>query len=484
MRECAPTKPSEPSRRELPPSRSAQRPKFHLGIATIFFPPIQTHVRGKLRCPRSSAALPCGLLPWCASVRRLRDALPADVVASTLAIDATIMARRQRAASCRTEPWDPQDCPELRWLSPSPALLDAASGHLRRRLDACVRRQPSCATHWLASSRFSKVIIRLGGTLLKWELMRLVEYDAILFSDMDVDLMPTRLLPVGRGATALAPIREEWARMLPILMAPDASIRMVASADWSSPINAGLLLLRPSAAIFREGLDALHAPFDTSRGWNRTGGPAALMGAAGLLHTDGSTLHYQGAPARIDHQNWDFVGSDIDQGLFFYVLLARHRVGRYARLRHGGRASPGGSKRAHGQQHMVDHYWGTGQKPWQHVLSEWATQASTGASGAKEEVAGAAVDDASTREAARSKVATKTLCWYARWVREGALARRTPGLTPPFASPCMRRYMEASQTLGAELCKREANCTSVDEAEPATLQHSGFPFRVSPLPVW
>lgn len=155
-----------------------------VGIATILFPPVRYMQRGKLACNPGSFDLPCGMLPWCSAAKRLQTVLSAAGIAAQLhAIDGTALLKRLRLQMCTSETLASQDCAGLEWIAPTPALLDAVSGHVRRRLDACVRRQPSCASHWLPAARFAKLLIRLGGTLLKWQLMSLAKHDLVLFSD-------------------------------------------------------------------------------------------------------------------------------------------------------------------------------------------------------------------------------------------------------------------------------------------------------------
>ena len=98
----------------------------------------------------------------------------------------------------------------------------------------------SCATHWLAANNFLRLVTKLGATLLKWQLMSLTEFDWVLFTDMDVDVMPLSLSPHGNAAIA-----GDWDRTLREAQRAE-SIRLVVNADWSSPVNTGVMLLRPS----------------------------------------------------------------------------------------------------------------------------------------------------------------------------------------------------------------------------------------------
>ena len=128
----------------------------------------------------------------------------------------------------------------------------------------------------------------------------------------------------------------------------------VFSGDGSSPINAGQLLLFPSAALFRDGVRVLtSATFSKARGWDGAGSVDEALAGRQLLHSDG--LPYEPAGAgrdragrgRIPPRAWDFVGADIDQGFLLYMLLIRTSHGRYASA---------------GHTYSVAHYMFT--KPW------------------------------------------------------------------------------------------------------------------------
>ena len=182
---------------------------------------------------------------------------------------------------------------------------------------------------------------------------------ALVARAQDVDLLPSRVDAEMVGRL--------WAEQLPALVSPTAHsrrlqqqpprangrpsgpIHLVGSADWSSPINAGVLLLVPSRRLYQDGLAVLETSFDPERGWNATGSPLELLGNTTLRHLDGSVLMHQGAPAWVDDRAWTFAGADIDQGFLVYMLLARHGVARFAN-----------SQRACRRRqclHLADHYW-------------------------------------------------------------------------------------------------------------------------------
>ena len=221
-----------------------------------------------------------------------------------------------------------RDCPALRVVEPSAPLVAAVRSHVNRRKEQLRLTQ-----------RKTAFVERWGSTLYKWELLRLADqFDAILFTDLDVDVFPPSL--------QAAAVASEWLAALPGLVeqaqrrapTPSSSTRgstmLVASPDpfrdtgqqpRPSPINAGVLLLLPpplarSLEIYEEGLRVLCSPFDDTRGWNLSGSPAALSAGHRPQRVDGSL-----SAAAIENRHWDFVGADVDQGFLTYMFLLRHR---------------------------------------------------------------------------------------------------------------------------------------------------------------
>ncbi|KAL1510250.1 hypothetical protein AB1Y20_006574 [Prymnesium parvum] len=318
-----------------------------LALATLFIP------------SNPCSGMQCGLLPWCSGARRLKAALPPTWSVSLVAVHPLPPkgegGARPGAGWCASDATGRlptgrddarlEDCPELQLVAPSGKLRAAVRAFTARRQAQLPNKG---AARWFA---------RMAPTLFKWELMaKGAMYDAILFSDLDVDLSPPWL--------ESAHVRAEWHQSLSRLRsklnsAPSgarASVRLVASPDWSSPVNAGLMLLLPppDLTIFLDGISILHAPFNVSHGFNLSGTPLDLFGSRKLRRTDDSILMHAGAPAIIDNSKWDFVGADVDQGFFLYMMHHYHDVGAY----------PSGSK------HFVRHFWGGGPKPWHLILRD------------------------------------------------------------------------------------------------------------------
>ena len=82
--------------------------------------------------------------------------------------------------------------------------------------------------------------------LARWQLVALTEYTAILCVDLDVDLLRTRRRAAGGGRRGGGP-RARVDRA-PGALLNDTQIELVARADFHSPINLGVVWLKPSKA--------------------------------------------------------------------------------------------------------------------------------------------------------------------------------------------------------------------------------------------
>ena len=219
-------------------------------------------------------------MAWCSAASRLLDTLPQTWSKELLLLETppAVPQTTQRSV-CELNTHADADCPGRR-LRPSAALVALVRAHVA----TLTARLPQ---------RDLDFVRRMGPQLFKWELFALTSYDAILYADVDVDLFPERLSP--------APVRAEWAAKLPRLLRTRPSARLVGRADFSSPLNGGLFLLRPDASLHADGLRVLAAgstsPFDEVLGWNRSGAPAALLAARTLRHHDGSPLLHRQKPA-------------------------------------------------------------------------------------------------------------------------------------------------------------------------------------------
>jgi len=183
--------------------------------------------------------------------------------------------------------------------------------------------------------RLHDAITRLGSrpmqrTLEKWAMMRMVHSKVVVFLDMDVELFPLlgALSPAQRKRT-LKPIVAEWSRL--VTCAAEQQQHMLTYPDYSSPVNAAVMLLRPNASLYRDGVAALlrqsGQQFNATDGWDAVGPPLRVV-----PKSDDAWRRSRGSMLALDHNRWDFVGAGIDQGFFFYMLRVRHRTGGDIRL--------------------------------------------------------------------------------------------------------------------------------------------------------
>lgn len=126
-------------------------------------------------------------------------------------------------------------------------------------------------------------------------------------------------------------------------MRPEVTIS--ADPDVYSPMNGGFMMLKPSRALYLEGLDVLRqCKFNTTHGWGLGG--VAPESAPG----------FRGGPVPMSgflrkRRPWDFGGAGTEQGFLFYMLWIRHRAGEYG-------------ARSRATLPLARHWWGAREKPW------------------------------------------------------------------------------------------------------------------------
>lgn len=392
--------------------------KLRIGLATLFAPDPGA------RCGRGVA---CAVLPWCAGARRLEGALRAGGFAGEF----ELIAIHGRRASWRrggsmgistagsigasgapcdkpAEELSAADC-AWRLVEPTAAMAAAARAHVRRVVKGGVM------------SYNPVYMAKMGPTLYKWELMRMgrgrggdsadgangangaggaarsdaggeLGFDALLFSDLDVDLLPSH-------DVSAAAVAAEWRTALPPLIRQSRGsasssgkrrLRVLGYGDVTSPFVAALFWVFPPAAdggtgsggrgdadvLYWRGVEALRAPWNATHGFNQTGTPRQLFGRrasrhaakvasaadanADALSTPPPLMAPDGRPLVIRHGGWDQIdGGDIDQGLLLY--MTHHVDASYGLMRRQG-------------VHRARHYNRQGaNKPWLQVLSAPAT---------------------------------------------------------------------------------------------------------------
>ena len=278
-----------------------------------------------------STSYECAMVLWCASAARLTRSIPRSEI---------VIVGKQSS-----------DCPLARyvWSAQVRATRAAAADYLGR----------------IAVSDSWSYIKR--GALLKVAVFSLVEYDLLLFADMDVDLWPQGVgRQMGLKQTDRPPgpfdfSRQEWVNSAAAFMKSRALF--VGSSDHDSPVNTGVWLLKPRAWLFQALLHALlTTTWDAESGFDHVGTPRIIANSTslrsrlmaghvkrgarrGLKKTE---LHLK-ATAFWKQNTWRFVAGDIDQGLLFYVIYLQCGVGTWA---------------AHSSLNWrLDHYWGP-DKPW------------------------------------------------------------------------------------------------------------------------
>ena len=137
--------------------------------------------------------------------------------------------------------------------------------------------------------------------LLKWELIKKTQYDFVLFSDLDVDLL---------FYNSDVQWEKAFARNFPSFLNGNKSL--LANRDHSSPVNGGLWIVKPSMKDYRKGLEALRRPFNLSHGF--LGVPSTMP------------PHLRDNSKFFRENTWDFVGGNSDQGLLTAIFFLTGRT--------------------------------------------------------------------------------------------------------------------------------------------------------------
>ena len=214
-----------------------------------------------------------------------------------------------------------RDCPGARRIHAGVQLRRAAALHEERVIRSGVM------------SYNPEYMRRMSKVLFKWELMRQSDYAAILFSDLDVDLLPA--FERGREAAEAEEVSREWEVRLPELLTaarhPDTPFNLMGYGDLTSPWVAGLFWVfpPPTAALYWQGVRMLNAPWNATHGFNRSGTPHELWGGTPTVpktlrrHADGTT-----AGSLLDRasfgRGWQNIdGGDLEQGFILNMLWNR-----------------------------------------------------------------------------------------------------------------------------------------------------------------
>lgn len=274
----------------------------------------------------------CGLVKWCYSAAALAR-LPslqgkAEVVIFSNAPEA-----------------------DLDMCQPSPRLIG-----IRPELEADLvawGRARSNATG--RSKKYLKALDFGLANLYKWEAFRHTEYSSILLTDTDVDFFTfsAGLLPRA-DSDAGTTLRYAWEVLFPRFLA--SSTQLVATGDSHGPINAAVLLLKPSLRVYELGRAALQSRrWSPEAGFNESGPPSKVFPR---LPSGG--LHYRMRQTRMWHADtWNVITGDGDQGLLVHVFLVALRGETFQFASPLNRRRPNASSTTWTVQHF---FWG--HKPW------------------------------------------------------------------------------------------------------------------------
>ena len=250
----------------------------------------------------SSWQLACALVQWCQNARRLK-ALLVDryevrlVVLTTMDPVAAVPASDDGSGHCQG----------LEVVRVAPPLAKAAA--------RCGAGRP------------------LGFTLNKFAAFGLLDYDVVLFADLDLELLPLSEYDERKAGPM-------WQRGIGRFLR-DKRVSLLSVPDVSSPFNAGQWLARPDAELFERGIDVLRrCQFNETHGWDLLGmraarqAPVLKVGRNHGRNVHSSTLQAGNSLIRGHLRNgWRFVCANADQGFIFAVLFIMEKRGAAARWR-------------------------------------------------------------------------------------------------------------------------------------------------------
>ena len=274
----------------------------------------------------------CGIVKWCYSAAAL-------VGAPFLAGKAELVVFTNDEAYVRLE------CgAQPRIIAYDEALVRAAalwSG-------ATNRSRPEPRKSGMPSRAFSE------RALFKWEVLRHTEYKTVFMTDIDVDLFFAtggRLPPPGSRPLRL--LERAWTRAYEDFRRSEGT-QLVGSPDFVTPINTGVLMVKPTASTYELGLSVLRTRrWNVQHGFNFSGAPRDVIR---LDQLPKRTMDAINGTLLLQANHWAVTGGDTDQGLFAYVFLG---LLRGAGFRPSGHRLEDGSRPAA----FVNHFWG-GSKPW------------------------------------------------------------------------------------------------------------------------
>ena len=305
------------------------RRKMTLGIATV---------QDIDKTSDNSRLGTCGLIKWCYSMHHLVSQPYLQGLAQLIVLTNDGTAVRSLCV--------PDMQSQLRIISLDP-MLNVLIANWTQMLN-------------LAQLSFSWTRQLTLRALFKLQLFRLTEYRAILFTDVDADPFlpstgrpPTARMKVGHRDNKYREMERAWTRSLGrFLYSPK---QLIASSDWSSPINTGVMLLKPRLSTFDEGVSVLRrGQFHPLFGFDRVGRPREALAHLtrevvwpGIMRTN-----------MFRKNDWNFIGGHADQGLFVYLFLVRNGARRFEFPRNVS------FRKQHNLSTMKIHHFHSGTKPW------------------------------------------------------------------------------------------------------------------------
>lgn len=154
--------------------------------------------------------------------------------------------------------------------------------------------------------------------LQKWIVWAINDAEFVVYLDLDV-LPFTPLMEVRVNL-----IVDDWLTLFELMR--QRNLRLVSEPDGSSPLNGGILVVRPSSAIYLEGIALLkkaNSSFNASHGWGLRGPPRQVIPAT----DDAWTSRAPATAAMLQSNEWTFYAAGLDQGLFFFIARVLHKFG-------------------------------------------------------------------------------------------------------------------------------------------------------------
>lgn len=146
----------------------------------------------------------------------------------------------------------------------------------------------------------------------KWTLVRLVQYNVIVFMDVDIDI-------VNMNMNHILEHLHEFKKSEFIISGQN---------DWAVPLNAGLFAIKPSLTRFTRGINLVSNKYFVNN-FNYLGPPLSLFNT--------TKVYPQFLQCKMIRSNtWNVVSGNTDQGLFsmLYVLQGNAHYARHLRVGH------------------------------------------------------------------------------------------------------------------------------------------------------